>query len=171
MRFKGLVSFMIMLKIGALAERTATSAPTIRYYEEIGLLPKPGRRDSGQRAYGEDDVRRLTFIRRCREFGFPIEQVRSLVAVVQDEKRSCMDARDLAQQQLNVVRGKLRELRALERTLAALVESSDTSCAGGPGPDCVILEDLGAPSGSRGRPDRKLGHDQDRTRLRRRRAG
>lgn len=84
------------MKIGSLAERTGTNAPTIRYYEEIGLLPRPSRRDGGQRSYGEEDVRRLTFIRRCREFGFPIEQVRTLAALFQDQGRSCMEARDLA---------------------------------------------------------------------------
>lgn len=136
---------MAEMKIGALAERTGTNAPTIRYYEEIGLLPRPSRRDGGQRSYGEEDVRRLTFIRRCREFGFPIEQVRTLAALVQDRDRSCMEARDLAYEHLTAVRAKLKELRALERSIVAFVESCDSACAGGPGPDCVVLDDLGAP--------------------------
>ena len=134
------------LKIGALAELTGTNAPTIRYYEEIGLLPRPDRREGGQRTYGDDDVKRLTFIRRCRDFGFPIEQVRDLAALMQDPGRSCTDARDLAQQHLVAVRAKLTELKALERSIAGFVESCDATCAGGPGPDCVILEDLGAPA-------------------------
>ncbi len=87
---------MPQLRIGALAERAGTNAPTIRYYEEIGLLRPADRQAGGQRAYGEEDVRRLAFIRRCRDFGFSIEQVRSLVALVQDRERSCMEARDLA---------------------------------------------------------------------------
>lgn len=130
------------LKIGALAERTGTSTPTVRYYEEIGLLPRASRREGSQRSYGDEDVKRLTFIRRCRDFGFSIEQVRSLVALMQDRKRSCMEARDMAQGHLDVVRVKLEELKALERTIAGFVESCDASCAGGPGPDCVILGDL-----------------------------
>src|SRR5690349_5309235 len=130
------------LKIGALAARTATNAPTIRYYEEIGLLPRPSRREGGQRTYGADDVRRLTFIRRCREFGFPIEQVRDLVALMEDPDRSCVEARDLAQTHLEVVRAKLAELKALERTVTAFVHDCEARCVGGPGPDCVILEDL-----------------------------
>lgn len=130
------------LKIGALAERTGTSTPTVRYYEEIGLLPRARRREGGQRSYGDDDVKRLTFIRRCRDFGFSIEQVRSLVALMQDRKRSCIEARDMAQSHLDVVRIKLEELKALERTIASFVKSCDASCAGGPGPDCVILGDL-----------------------------
>ena len=133
------------LRIGALAERAGTNAPTIRYYEEIGLLRPADRQAGGQRAYGEEDVKRLTFIRRCRDFGFSIEQVRSLVALVQDRERSCMDARDLAQEHLTAVRAKLSELKALERSIAGFIATCDASCAGGPGPDCAILEDLAKP--------------------------
>jgi DNA-binding transcriptional MerR regulator len=133
------------LRIGALAERTSTNAPTIRYYEEIGLLPRADRQASGQRAYGDADVKRLTFIRRCRVFGFSIDQVRSLVALVQDRQRSCMDARDLAQEHLEAVRAKLHELKALERSIAGFIATCDASCAGGPGPECSILEDLAKP--------------------------
>lgn len=136
------------LKIGALAERTGTNAPTIRYYEQIGLLRSADRQSGGQRVYGDADVRRLTFIRRCREFGFSIEQVRALVALVQDPKSSCIHARDLAQEHLVAVRAKLAGLKALERSIAGFVASCDASCAGGPGPDCVILEDLAIPRGA-----------------------
>jgi DNA-binding transcriptional MerR regulator len=136
---------MPTLKIGTLAERTGTSAPTIRYYEEIGLLRSADRQAGGQRVYGDEDVKRLTFIRRCREFGFSIEQVRSLVGLVQDPQSSCMHARDLAQEHLAVVRAKLAELRGLERSIAGFVASCEASCAGGPGPDCVILDDLSKP--------------------------
>lgn len=134
------------MKIGALAQRTGASGPTIRYYEAIGLLPKPDRRAGGQRAYDEADVKRLTFIRRCRDFGFPIEQVRTLAGLLQDRERSCVEARDLAQEQLLAVRAKLAELKALEKTIAGFVESCEAVCAGGPGPDCVILEDLSEPA-------------------------
>lgn len=136
---------MATIKIGALAERTGTNAPTIRYYEEIGLLRSADRQTGGQRVYGDDDVRRLTFIRRCREFGFSIDQVRSLVGLVQSPQTSCMHARDLAQEHLAAVRAKLTELNGLERSIAAFVASCDASCAGGPGPDCVILRDLSNP--------------------------
>jgi DNA-binding transcriptional MerR regulator len=135
------------LKIGGLAERTGTNAPTIRYYEEIGLLPRADRQDGGQRRYGVEDVKRLTLIRRCRDFGLPIEQVRSLVTLVEDPQRSCLEARDLARGHLMAVRIKLGELKALERSIARFVESCETACAGGPGPECTILEDLAKPSG------------------------
>lgn len=133
-------------RIGALAERTGTNAATIRYYEQIDLLPRPDRQEGNQRRYGDDDVRRLTFIRRCRDFGFSIEQVRTLASLVQDRSRSCMEARDLAQTHLATIRAKLRELRALEKSIAQFVEVCDAECVGGPGPDCVILDDLSGKS-------------------------
>lgn len=133
------------LKIGDLAERTGTNAPTIRYYEEIGLIPRADRQDGGHRRYGDEDVKRLTLIRRCREFGFAIEHVRSLVELAEDPGRSCLEARDLAREHLAAVRAKLHELKALERSIARFVETCETACAGGPGPECTILEDLGKP--------------------------
>ena len=147
---------MAKLRIGALAERTGTSAPTIRYYEEIGLLRPADRQASGQRTYGEEDVKRLTFIRRCRDFDFSIEQVRSLVRLVHDRDRSCIDARDLAEEHVATVRAKIVELNALEHGIPGFVVSCDASCAGGPGPDCSILEDLSrAPEGGTRRRARK----------------
>jgi DNA-binding transcriptional MerR regulator len=136
---------MPSLRIGNLAERAGTNAPTVRYYEEIGLLKPADRKGGGQRAYGEEDVRRLTFIRRCRDFGFSIEQVRSLVTLVEDRERSCTEARDLAAEHLASVRAKLAELKALERSILGFILSCDATCAGGPGPDCSILEDLAKP--------------------------
>jgi DNA-binding transcriptional MerR regulator len=135
------------LSIGRLAEQSRTNTPTIRYYEQIGLLKRPDRRQSGHRVYGESDLRRLTFIRRCREFGFPIDQVRSLVDLRENGERPCAEARDVAAGHLEAVRAKLQELHALEASLAQLVVDCDTDCAGGPGSECVILEDLATPLG------------------------
>jgi MerR family transcriptional regulator, copper efflux regulator len=144
------------LRIGALARQTGTNAPTIRYYEEIGLLPSAGRQAGNQRVYGEADVKSLTFIRRCREFGFSIEQVRALLSLLQNPASSCSHARDLAAAHLATVRAKLAELKALERGIAAFVTGCDATCAGGLSQDCVILDDLrgcgGKPSGKSQRP-------------------
>ena len=129
-------------RIGELAEHTSTNPPTIRYYEEIGILPPAERQEGNQRRYTQDDVRHLTFIRRCREFGFSIDQVRSLASVVNDRSRSCMEARDIAFEHLQDVRSKLRELRALEKSIARFVAVCDAECAGGPGPECSIFDDL-----------------------------
>jgi DNA-binding transcriptional MerR regulator len=157
---------MPALKIGDLATRTGTNAPTIRYYEEIGLIPRADRQDGGQRRYGDEDVKRLTLIRRCREFGFPIEQVRSLVTLAEEPGRSCLEARNLAQEHLMAVRTKLHELKALEQSLARFVESCETACAGGPGPDCTILGELATPS-SQARTASEAGQTARRRRARR----
>jgi DNA-binding transcriptional MerR regulator len=143
------------LKIGELADRTGTSVPTIRYYEEIGLLPRAPRQAGGQRVYSRDDVMRLTFIRRCREFDFSIDQVGALVAIMHDLKSSCMDAREIAAEHLTAVRAKRRDLKALELSLVAFVKSCDTFCAWGPGPECVILNDLAKPFAAERRRGRR----------------
>lgn len=133
------------LSIGTIARDTCCTVPTIRYYEEIGLLPAAARTDGGQRHYGEATVRRLTFIRRCRDFGFSIEQVRELVGLVDQPDRPCVEVRDIASVHLEAVRTKLAELKALEASLSSFVESCNTACAGGATVDCTILEDLALP--------------------------
>jgi DNA-binding transcriptional MerR regulator len=140
------------LRIGELAHSTRTNPPTIRYYEEIGLLPAPAREAGGQRRYGEEDLRRLTFIRQCREFGFSIAQVRSFVTLTEDSERSCTEARAIAADHLSAVREKLAELKELERNLADFIQSCDAACAGGPGPDCVILQDMANPPSRKRKP-------------------
>jgi MerR family transcriptional regulator, copper efflux regulator len=138
----------VPLTIGVLAGQTGCAVPTIRYYEEIGLLPQAHRRPSGHRLYSDADLRRLTFIRRCRDFGFSIERVRVLVALMESRDGDCLAARDLAQEHLVEVRAKLKELRALERSLNQFVENCDSQCVGGPAKDCVILDELGSPASS-----------------------
>lgn len=130
------------MTIGSLADKVGSNVPTIRYYEEIGLLPRPSRKSGGHRVYAEDDVRRLLLIKRCRDFGFPIEQVRQLVTLTNNLSRDCVEARDLAKAHLDAVRQKLKEMRALEKSLVGFVERCDAACAGGPVADCVILEEL-----------------------------
>lgn len=136
------------LTIGRLAAATGCSVPTIRYYEEIGLLPEADRRSGGHRVYAEGDLRRLTFIRRCRDFGFSIEQTRELAALSGSSTRDCTEARDCAAQHLDAVRKKLKELRALERSLKTFVDACNDQCVGGPAESCVILEDLATPASS-----------------------
>lgn len=132
------------LTIGALAAAAECSVPTIRYYEQIGLLPAAARRAGGHRVYDGGDIQRLTFIRRCRDFGFPIDQVRQMVSLAAAPERDCSEARDLAAARLNEVRKKLKDLRALERSLKTYVDDCTERCAGGPAGSCVIIEDLGS---------------------------
>jgi len=129
------------LRIGELAAATETTAPTLRYYEKIGLLPNPSR-VCGQRRYDDEDVRRVTFIRRCRDFGFSVKQVQYLVGLAQDKKRSCLGARELAENHLAAVRAKLADLHALETSIAEFVEAAGAGCEGGPGSECIVLEGL-----------------------------
>lgn len=137
------------LTIGALSAQTNCNVPTIRYYEQIGLLPRPERAANGHRYYREGDLQRLTFIKRCRDLGFPIEQVRALVSLFENGDRACVDVRDMAQEQLEVVRVKLEEMRQLEASLAGFVDSCNEACCGGTTRDCVIIEDLLAPEPKR----------------------
>lgn len=133
------------LSIGLVARRTGATVPTIRYYEEIGLLPPASRTEAGQRTYDEASIRRLVFIRRCRDFGFSIDQVRELVGLVDQPDRPCIEVRDIAAAHLEQVRRKLDELRELEASLSAFVCSCETACVGGSAVDCAILEDLALP--------------------------
>lgn len=130
------------VRIGTLAERTGCSVPTIRYYEEIGLIPRAKRRSSGHRVYDPSAAPLIGFIRRCRDFGFTIEQVRSLAFLTRNKLRDCAQARDIAAENLKGVRAKMLELMTLERTLARFVDACDKTCAGGKAPDCTILRDL-----------------------------
>jgi DNA-binding transcriptional MerR regulator len=126
------------MRIGALAERTGTSVPTIRYYEEIGLLRQVARR-GGQRIYDHEDAHRLAFIRRCRDFDFSIPEIRLLLSLMQNGT-PCGEARKLAEGHLGALRKKLGELQALERTIASLVTACASTCDGGATADCVILQ-------------------------------
>jgi len=106
------------------------------------LLPKAQRGPGGQRLYDESDLKRLTFVRRCRDFALPIEKIRELVSLIDNPAQDCSKARDVAELQLTYVRGKLAELRALEEGLSRYAAACNERCAGGPARDCVILEDL-----------------------------
>jgi DNA-binding transcriptional MerR regulator len=135
----------LKLTIGALSTQTHCTVPTIRYYEQIGLLPRPARAANGHRYYRDEDLKRLTFIKRCRDFGFPIEQVRDLAGLFEDGDRACVEVRDLAQVHLDQVRAKLEEMRQLEASLEAFVSSCDAACSGGLTKDCVIIGDMASP--------------------------
>jgi DNA-binding transcriptional MerR regulator len=130
------------LTIGALAAQTNCTISTIRYYEEIGLLPHATRASNGRRTYRASDLKRLTFIKRCRDFGFPIEQVRNLASLFDESDRACVEVRDMAQTHLDAVRTKLEEMRQLETSLLAYVDSCDAVCSGGVARDCTIMVDL-----------------------------
>lgn len=126
------------MRIGILAERTGTSVPAIRYYEQVGLLRAVARR-GGQRSYDNEDLRRLSFIRRCRDFDFSLDEIRALLSLM-GSGASCTEARRLAERHLAGLRGKLSELQALEKTISSLVEECATSCDGQATSECVIVK-------------------------------
>jgi DNA-binding transcriptional MerR regulator len=141
---------MNRITIGGLSKQTNCTVPTIRYYEQIGLLPKPERAENGHRHYQDGDLKRLAFIKRCRDFGFPVERVRDLVLLFEDGGRPCVEVRDLAQTHLDQVRAQIAEMRNLESSLMAFIGGCDSSCVGGTTRDCVIISDISAQSPPRG---------------------
>jgi len=125
--------------IGELAKATGTKVETIRYYERIGLLPRPERTPGNYRAYGEAELNRLSFIRRARNLGFSLDQVRALLTLSEDRSCDCSGIDALAREHLAEVDHKLADLSALRLELDKLI----TSCAGGSIAECRIIEALG----------------------------
>lgn len=130
------------MTIGALAQASGATVPTIRYYESIGLLPLARRSDKAQRLYEPSAIQRVAFVRRCRDFGFSIDQVRQLVAFADAPTLPCKEVRDLAAEQLQAVQARLTELQTLEALLQAAIRGCDATCSDGCAPDCSIVAEL-----------------------------
>ncbi len=126
------------LSIGEVARRSGVKVETIRYYERIGLLATPRRTAGGHRAYDQGAVTRLNFVRRARELGFTLEQVRGLLALAGQPEGSCAEAEALARAHLDAVHGRIADLKRMETVLAEMV----ARCAGGTVPECPILDAL-----------------------------
>ena len=135
------------LSIGELARQALCSVPSVRYYEQIGLLPSASRRAGGHRVYGSDDRKRLSFIRRCRDFGFSVAEIRELLTV-SARGTPCAEARGIAMLRLQAVRAKLLELQSLERSLARFVRNCDKTCDGGKVEDCTLFDDIAGETAS-----------------------
>jgi MerR family mercuric resistance operon transcriptional regulator len=132
------VSRATVFPIGALSERSGVNIETIRYYERIKLLPRPPRTASGRRVFDSTDLRLLVFIRRSRELGFSLDEIRALLRLGGPEKASCREVREIAAHHLEDIRSKLSDLRKLERLLATTV----SRCSGRTAPDCPVLDIL-----------------------------
>src|SRR5437762_480706 len=124
--------------IGALSKRSAVNIETIRYYEKIGVMPKPGRSGGGYRIYGQDDLRRLSFVRRSRELGFSLGEVRGLLKLVDGGRYTCAEVKTITLEHLDDVRHKIADLRRLEQTLAGVA----AKCRGGKVPKCPVIDAL-----------------------------
>ncbi len=112
------------IAIGELSRQTGCNIETVRYYERIGLLPKPSRRGTYRR-YEAQDVRRLAFVRRARELGFTLDEVRALLALATGGQDACAEVREIAATHLADVRTRIADLRAMERALAQAVRGCD----------------------------------------------
>ena len=125
------------MNIGDVARASGLPAKTIRYYEDIGLI-EPLRSENGYRSFREADLHRLAFLGRARALGFTIEDCRGLLALYNDRHRASAEVKAIAEQHLERIDLKLKELEAMRDTLSHLV----ASCAGNHRPDCPILADL-----------------------------
>lgn len=126
------------LTIGQLSKFTGVNTETIRYYEKIKLLPAPRRTESGHRVYGPIETRILAFVRRSRELGFSLDEIRTLLRLGGPERVSCRQVREIASHHLDDVRARISDLRKLECLLANTV----AQCTGTTAPECPVLNIL-----------------------------
>jgi Cu(I)-responsive transcriptional regulator len=127
-----------IVKIGDASAASGVSQRMIRHYEKIGLMPAAARRDSGYRDYDQRDLHTLRFIGRARDLGFPIEEIRQLLALWQDRGRSSADVKSLALMRAAELGRKAKQLEAMRRSLERLA----AECHGDERPDCPILHDM-----------------------------
>jgi len=127
-----------LLTRGALATRSGCNVETIRYYEQIGILPAPPRSQGGHRLYGHDLIRRLTFVRRTRELGFTLDEIRRLLRLVDGGNYTCAQIETLALQHAQDIRQKIADLKKLKSVLEAMA----SHCTGGEVPECPIIDEL-----------------------------
>jgi MerR family mercuric resistance operon transcriptional regulator len=124
--------------IGQLSKRSGVKIETIRYYERVKMLVPPPRTASGRRVYDLTDLRTLVFIRRARELGFSLDEIRALLRLGGPEKATCREVREIAAHHLDHIRAKIDDLGKLERLLSKTV----SLCSGKAAPDCPVLDVL-----------------------------
>jgi MerR family mercuric resistance operon transcriptional regulator len=125
------------LTIGALSRRTGVNIETIRFYERVGILPKPPRSAGGHRI-SQEQLMRLGFVRRSRELGFSLDEVRGLLQLVDGGRYTCAEVKAITLDHLADIRRRIADLRRLEQTLADVAGK----CRGGKVPDCPVIEAL-----------------------------
>ncbi|MEJ6399564.1 MerR family transcriptional regulator [Yoonia sp. 208BN28-4] len=126
-----------MFSIGQLSKRTGVKIPTIRYYEQMGLIDAPERSEGNQRRYTKEGLSRLSFIRHSRDLGFSVENIRGLLELSQHPEKPCDDAHSIAVQHLKDVQDRIAKLRRLERELKRI-----SKCDSGNVADCAVIETL-----------------------------
>ena len=128
-----------MISIGELSKQTRVKVPTIRYYEEIGILAPAERTEGNQRRYDSAGLERLSFIKHERELGFSIDTITSLIELQEHPDQSCSEATDMATAQLSDVRVKIKKLKLLEKELSRIAAGCDGE---GVAADCYVLKSL-----------------------------
>ena len=126
------------MKISEAAASSGCHLETIRYYERVGLMPKPRRTASGYREYRDDEVDRLRFITRSRDLGFSMEEIAELLGLWHDRSRASSQVKRIAQQHIDDLSERIAQMQAMQRSLQTLV----SCCQGNDRPDCPILDDL-----------------------------
>lgn len=124
--------------IGALSERSGVNIETIRFYEKIGVMPQPGRSAAGYRLYNDAHAKRLHFVRRGRELGFSLDELRGLLRLVDGHAYTCREVHDLTIEHLKDIRQKIADLRRLERAMSDMA----SQCSGDQIPECPIIDAL-----------------------------
>ena len=126
------------MNIGQAAKASGVSAKMLRYYESVGLLPAAGRTEAGYRVYSEQDIGTLRFVRRARDLGLPLDSIKRLIGLWQDEDRASADVKRIAAEHVAELRTKIAELTGMCETLEHLA----AACHGDHRPECPILRDL-----------------------------
>jgi MerR family transcriptional regulator, mercuric resistance operon regulatory protein len=126
------------MTIGKLSAKTDVNIETIRYYEKEGILPLPPRTQNGYRDYSKEHVKRLMFVRRSRELGFSLDEIRTLLVIVDGSRLTCAEVKDVTLTHLDAIRKKITDLQKLEKTL----QKTTDQCKGGKMPDCPIMDAL-----------------------------
>ncbi len=124
--------------IGEASKRSGVHIETIRYYERAGVMPEPHRSPGGQRIYDGEQLQRLSFIKRCRELGFSLNEIRDLFALVDGGNQSCNEVHSLTINHLKEVRQKIADMRKIERVL----KNMSDQCSQGNVPECPVLDVL-----------------------------
>ncbi|NOX41377.1 MAG: helix-turn-helix domain-containing protein [Alphaproteobacteria bacterium] len=124
--------------IGVLSRETGVNIETIRYYERIGIMPKPDRTPGGYRQFSQDQLKRLTFVRKCRELGFSLREVRTLLELVDSHKFSCGEIHEMTVQHLRAIDEKMARLGKLKTVLTSM----SNECSRGDVPACPIVDAL-----------------------------
>jgi DNA-binding transcriptional MerR regulator len=132
---------MADIGIGRLAELTGVKIPTIRFYEQNGLIAPPSRTEGGQRRYDANAVRRLHFIRHARNLGFDVKDIRQLLALSERPAMPCETATDIARHHLRLVEAKIARLKLIRSELKRMIEV----CRGRSSGHCLILETISIP--------------------------